>query len=229
MNTPEFSVILPFYKQSDHMQAVVDEFIHTLKDAGESFEIIVVMNGIGDLPAEEALEESGADPKTIRIKLRGAGWGRAVKRGLKEGDSKYLCYTNSARTDPKELLRLMQYAKLSEDVIVKATRIEREDKTRKWVSVIYNLCNRLILRTPIWDVNATPKIIPKKILDRINVTSDGDSIDAEIMYKSFLLDIPSIEVPSNHIMRRSGKSTTKVMSAFKMFWGLIEIKINGRK
>ena len=194
----------------------------------DTFELIIVVNGVADLPVVEEKKISDEHGVTItRITTRGAGWGFAVKRGLREGAGEYLCYTNSARTNPDELIKLMRYAKVSNDAIVKATRIERENSARKKISVGYNLFNRLILKTAIWDVNATPKVIPRKIMEQISLNSDGDSIDAEFMYKAFKRKIPIIEIPIDHVVRKGGKSTTNWKSAFSMFWGLVEIKMKG--
>ena len=228
MNRPEFSIILPFYKQGDHLEQVISDFKNKLMKGVDTFELIIVVNGVADLPVVEEKKISDEHGVTItRITTRGAGWGFAVKRGLREGAGEYLCYTNSARTNPDELIKLMRYAKVSNDAIVKATRIERENSARKKISVGYNLFNRLILKTAIWDVNATPKVIPRKIMEQISLNSDGDSIDAEFMYKAFKRKIPIIEIPIDHVVRKGGKSTTNWKSAFSMFWGLVEIKMKG--
>ncbi|OGG53696.1 hypothetical protein A2851_02310 [Candidatus Kaiserbacteria bacterium RIFCSPHIGHO2_01_FULL_53_29] len=223
--SPSFTIILPFLRQTDHMTDVVNDFKERLSASGLSYEIIIVMNGMSELDREKirTVEES---PRILECTLRERGWGRAVLAGMREARGEYVCYTNSARTGSHELIRLLTYAVVSKDTIVKATRVERETKMRKWISIAYNVLNRLVLKTPIWDVNATPKIIPKKVLDLLSPTSLGDSIDAEIMYKAFRKGIPIVEIPIRQIERKSGKSTTNWMSALKMFIGLLYIRRN---
>jgi hypothetical protein len=226
---PVFSIILPFYKQEDHAKDVVGEFQKKLETLGDTFEIIVIINGVQKLTEESSEKIISFSPRIIQHSLQKAGWGRAVNWGIAQAKGKYICYTNSARTSGDELIRLLKYAKVSEDAIVKATRIERSNILRKWVSVFYNIENRLVLKTPIWDVNATPKIIPKQIMDTIKLESMGDSIDAELMFKAFQKNIPIIEIPIRQSERKSGKSTTNWNSAMKMFLGVLELKKHAKK
>ena len=221
---PTFSIILPFFKQNDHANEVILDFYNTLKKAQENFEIIAVFNGESGMKKEMEEKTDPSAPLVKKILLKKSGWGLAVKAGMAKAQGQYICYTNSARTSPEGLLKLMQYAKVSTDVVLKTTRIKRENSWRKLATIFYNLENRIVLKTPIWDVNATPKIIPRKILDTIELKNDGDVIDAELMYKCFRKNVPIMEMPINTIERRSGKSTTNFLSALKMFWGLIFVK-----
>src|SRR5579872_3573523 len=144
---PIISVILPFYKQNDHAETVVNDCANEMRILNIPFEIIAVYNGIESLSSSKQKKETS---QATEILLRDSGWGYAVKAGLEEANGEYVCYTNSARTDMRELAKLFGYAFLSKDYIVKATRIVRETATRKWVSRAYNLSNRFILTTPIW-------------------------------------------------------------------------------
>lgn len=224
MPSPEFSIILPFYRQSDHMHAVIKDFDNALREFGHSYELIIVSNGISDQKDEREERVYGNAQNARQVLLKRSGWGLAVLAGLKIARGTYVVYTNSARTESRELVRMMRYALVSNDAIVKATRIERETFMRKWTSIIYNLLSRFILDVPIWDVNATPKIIPRAVLEKIHLRSEGDPIDAELVYKALQLNVPIVEVPIKQIVRKSGKSTTNIMSALKMFWGIVEIK-----
>ena len=226
-NRPSVSVVLPFYKQNDHAVSTIIDCANEMETLAMPFELIAVYNGVGSLQSSKERRELKNPSSAIEILLREAGWGYAVKAGIEEAHGDYICYTNSARTDMKELVKLIRYALLSKDYIVKATRIARETSTRKWVSRLYNLSNRMILATPIWDVNATPKIIPRNILEKLGpIESNGDSIDAEVLFKAHQKAIPIIEIPSNQIQRRGGTSTTKVISSgAKMFYDLCKIRI----
>lgn len=226
---PLFSLILPFYKQEDHVREVVSDFQKKLEELGDPFEIIVVINGARSLSEESSLKILSETPLVTQWSIRESGWGRAVNWGIAHAQGAYVCYTNSARTSGAELVRLLKYAKVSEDAIVKATRIERSSFSRKWTSIFYNILNKFILKTPIWDVNATPKIIPKKLMDTIPLRSMGDSIDAELMFKAFQKNIPIVEIPIRQTERKTGKSTTNWKSAVRMFFGIFEIKRDAKK
>ena len=228
MEQPTFSIILPFYNQQNYISDVLKEFQYNLQKTGDTYEIIAVNNGVNDLLEESNKKIISQNPLIVQINLRQSGWGRAVKAGIREAQGKFICYTNTARTDPKELIRLLKYAKISEDTIIKGIRIERTNTLRKWVSIFFNLEYKLVLKTPIWDVNATPKIIPKKILDQINLASNDNMIDAELMYKCLLKSIPIIEIPIKETKLKGWKSTTNFYSAIKMSLGILNIRIKTR-
>lgn len=225
---PLFSVILPSHEKDREMiTSVIADFRPKLEAFGKSFEIITVITS-PDLQARNTQESRtiviSTNPSITHYEVPQSGWGAKVRFGLSRAQGEYVCYTNAARTSADDLVKILKYAMVSNDVIVKATRLERANKMRKLVSIFYNIENRLALKTPIWDVNATPKVIPRPVLDKLTLVSDGDTIDAELMYKAFKKGVSTVEIPIRQTFRRSGKSTTNWLSAVKMFWGILKIK-----
>lgn len=220
--SPTFSVILPFYKQAEHMQSVVDDFKAAMSAFGHPYEIIIVVNGARDAASDTSERILSDSPRVVEGVLRTAGWGLALRWGFEHSKGKYVCYTNSARTTGAEVVRLLRYALLSESAIVKSCRPER-NRLRKWVSIAFNMLNRIVLGTPSWDVNAAPKIIPRKVLDAVSLTSRNELMDAELLYKAFKKHIPVIEVPILQWNRKSGPSTTNWITAVKLFFGVFKL------
>jgi glycosyltransferase involved in cell wall biosynthesis len=224
METPFYSVILPLYKQELQVEMLIRDYTAALNNIGESWELLLVINGKKD-NAYELARAVGANSPNIRIyDLEKGGWGHAVKFGLSEARGKYICFTNSARTNIADLILLLNYGKVNDHVVVKATRIVRESFLRRFGSTLYNFENRMLFRTPVWDVNGTPKVLPSKVLEKLTIESEDDLIDAEIMAKCFRAQIPIIEIPVVHTQRISGVSTTNLFSAFKMYFGLIALR-----
>jgi len=224
MRKPFCSIILPLYNQKDQLKTIINNYSRYLKKTRKTFEIILVINGPDDNSYNIAKKLTQNINYVSIYKLKTGGWGRAVRHGLKKSKGKYICYTNSARTNIKDLLMLLKYAEVNDNAVIKATRIIREDCFRKLGSVLYNFETRLIFKIPIWDVNGTPKVIPRKILDKITLSSNGDLIDIELLVKLFKLSIPIIEVPIKLTKRVSGRSTTNIISAIKMYWGVFVLK-----
>lgn len=224
MNEIVFSIILPVYKQAKHITDLFQNYSTALGKLEDRCELIFVVNGTPDGSYEllQKLIGSNADVKVFKIDE--GGWGRAVKYGISQAQGKFVCYTNSARTQIDDLLLLLKYAKVNDNAVVKATRIVRDSFVRKFGSVLYNFENRFLFKTPVWDVNGTPKILPKKILDKFDIVSNGDLIDAEIMARCFKNNVPIIEIPVVITKRLSGKSTTGFSSAYKMYTGLLKLK-----
>lgn len=220
---PTFSIILPLYKQINHAQRIYDTYCEHLDRFRHSWELIFVINGPDD-GTKEKLEASNKR-SNIRIEvLKKGGWGLAVKHGLAVSHGKYLCYTNTARTDINDLILILKYALVNDDNVVKATRIIREKISRKIGSTLYNLECRLLFKVPVWDVNGTPKVLPRRVYQKLRITSEDDLIDAEIMALCVKHRVRIIEIPVIATKRLSGKSTTNYLSAFKMYCGLLKLK-----
>ncbi len=201
------------------MQAVIDDYKKSLDDFGETYEIIIVDNGVAALPVEERERVVSTHPRIVHGELRKRGWGNALRWSFKRARGTYVCYTNSARTRGRDTMNLFRFALLAEDAIVKAARPERA-RIRKWISILYNIENRILLGTPVWDVNASPKIIPRKVLEQLTLETDNDLFDAELLYKASRIHTPIIEVPFLKWERKSGESSTNWMTAVTLFFGL---------
>jgi glycosyltransferase involved in cell wall biosynthesis len=224
MKPPLFSVILPLYKQVDHVETIVSTYTKALDALGDTYELVLIPNGPDDGATDRAQQLAKKKPQVSVHYLEKGGWGRAVKFGLAKARGQYLCYTNSARTEVPDLIMILKYAKVNEKVMVKATRIIRESMVRKIGSTIYNLENRLLFKTPIWDVNGTPKVLPRSIYESLTIESDDDLIDAEIMARVFKNAVPIIEIPVVATTRLPGKSTTNWKSAYNMYVGLWKLR-----
>lgn len=221
--TPTFSIILPLYKQVAHAEHLYNTYTAHLDTLTDTWELIFVVNGANDGSVEKLNSINTRD--NVRVCwLEKGGWGRAVKYGLAEGKGKYLCYTNSARTDIEDLILILNYARVNNDNVVKATRIIREKLIRKIGSTLYNFQCRLLYKVPIWDVNGTPKVIPQHIYKELDITSDDDLIDAEVIIKCVRNKVRIIEIPVILTARISGSSTTNFASAYKMYSGLLRFK-----
>ena len=224
--TPKFSVILPVYNQEKQLSFLVSEYQRHLSGLGASWELIFVVNGSKDDSHERALELTAEVPEMRVVHLAAGGWGGAVRKGLEEASGEWICYTNSARTLPHQLVLTLKYAAASPGHVLKATRVERESWQRKWGSILYNYLNRRLMGTPIWDVNGTPKVIPAQCLNGLELKETGDLIDAEILAKLHRRDIPLVEILIVSPKRIDGKSTTNWRSGVNMISGLFRLRRN---
>jgi glycosyltransferase involved in cell wall biosynthesis len=224
MSELTFSIVLPIYKQEKQIFGLYETYVNALNKLEDNWELIFVVNGPSDKSLEMLQGLIGSNSNVKAFRIEGKGWGKAVKYGISKSQGKFVCYTNSARTKIEDLMLLLKYAKVNDKAVVKATRIVRESFLRRFGSVLYNFENRFLFKTPIWDVNGTPKILPKEVLNTFQIVSDGDLIDAEIMAKCFKKGIPIIEIPVVFTTRISGKSTTGLKSAYKMYTGLLKLR-----
>ena len=215
------SIVLPVYKQADHIGDVVREYETTLSQI--LHESILVVNGGGDASLDvcRALEAQYGTVRTTYSEQR--GWGRAVKLGLKAAKGEVLCYTNAARTHPSDLKQFIRTAIDNPAMVVKARRHRRRPLRRKLGSLLYNLECRALFALPTWDVNGTPKVFGREVYTAIDLQSDDDLIDLEFNVKCKRLGVPMLEIPIDSRDRRGGGSTTDFRSALRMYRGAFKM------
>jgi hypothetical protein len=143
--------------------------------------------------------------------------------GLQAAQGDLLCYTNSARTRPEDLLLFVLYGISNPNVVIKANRKLRDNWRRRLGSLLYNIQIRFLFDLPYWDINGTPKVFPRSYHRLLQLEEHGDLIDAEFNVICRQLNYPMIEVPLVAIARHGGKSTTNYASAIGMYVGAIRL------
>jgi glycosyltransferase involved in cell wall biosynthesis len=219
------SLVLPVYNQADHIETVVLEYIGAFERLDFPVEILPVVNGPRrdrSLEICHSLEKKHSCIRTLCIDEE--GWGRAVRHGLVHARGDLICYTNSARTTARELVLMLLYASVHDDCVVKANRKIRANWMRRLGSLLYNLECRMLFDLAYWDINGTPKVFPRAFTPLTNLQQNGDLIDLEFNAICRRENYQTIEVPIFSTSRRSGRSTTNWLSAYRMFTGALQLK-----
>lgn len=217
------SVILPVHNQADHIEGLVLDYEDALSRMPTPHEFVLVVNNTrdGSLELCRSLAQRISHIRTLYSEK--GGWGWAVRLGIREARGDLLCYANSARTRPQELQWLLLCAIANPQSVVKAERKVRDNLTRRFGSLLYNLEVRALFNLAYWDVNGTPKIFPRSFRKLLELTEPGDLIDAEFCVICAREAYPVLEVPVTSIVRRGGRSTTGYPSALRMYWGAYQL------
>ncbi len=217
------SIILPVHNQADHIGEIVQSYVNILSPIIQDLEFILVANACTDNSYAVCNELANRDARVKLVQTAESGWGKAVKLGLKEAKGEIVCYTNSARTSPEVLKSVLEYSLINPSVVVKANRKIREGLRRRLGSLLYNLECRMLFDSPVWDINGTPKVFPRKYAPLLNLSREDDLIDAEFVALCRKHDYPMLEVPVLSTRRHGGKSTTNYGSAVKMYVGAFRL------
>ena len=219
----KFSYILPVCNQADHITAIVEEYHLALTSAQIDFEFLLVVNGSSDTSLDVCQTLSRKIDRVRVLEIKRAGWGNAVKFGIQEASGDMICYTNTARTDVKDLVLLTTYSIAYPETIVKAERKKRNSSIRRAGSTLYNLELRLLFGLTHWDCNGTPKLFHRKHVKLFELKSDDDLLDAEFMATIRRENYPIIAIPINESPRHGGRSTTDLLSAVRMYSGALTL------
>lgn len=222
------SLVLPFYRQADQVGRIVEGAASALEKTPTDFEIVLVPNGPPDGTADACRREAAERPR-VRVVEGPAGWGAAVRAGLAAAEGDLICFTNSARTSPEDLLLVLLYANSYPRVVVKATRRTRDNWRRRLGSVIYNLECRTLFDLSNFDVNGTPKVFPRACSSLLDLRHADDLLDVEFALVCRRKGYPVVEVPIVSTERVGGTSTTNYRSAWKMYTGALKLWADVRR
>jgi len=220
----QVSIVLPVHNQADHIEPLVADYARALEDLSIGYEVILVPNGCRDESVSVCSALADASTGAVRtVELERAGWGAAVRAGLKEATGEQLCFTNSARTPPQLLAVALTFASVYPNVVVKAQRTIRDNRRRRIGSLVYNLECRVLFDLSTWDINGTPKIFPRSFRRLLELKRDDDLLDAEFVAVCRRERYPIVEIPALVTVRHGGKSTTSVRSAVRMYTGAFKL------
>jgi glycosyltransferase involved in cell wall biosynthesis len=231
MTPPRVSVVLPFSNQADAVEDIVRSHVAALTSTAIAHEILLVPNGSSDGTAAACHAVAARLPGVRCVEIEGRGWGRAVRAGIAAATGETICYTNSARTQPDDLDRIISHAMRNPGLVVKATRHSRHSRVRQLGSFLYNALCTALLRLSTRDVNGTPKAFPASATILRNLQRDDDLIDLEFMWRCRTAALRVVEIPVYRDTRR-GRSTTGYATAWRLTIGAIrfwrQVRAEGR-
>ena len=215
------SIVLPVYRQAGEIEGIVRDYEGRLSGLSTPHETVLVLNGPDD--GGDAISDAlAAEFRSVRvIRISGSGWGEAVREGIQDARGDLICYTNSARTDVETLMLMLDLAITLPGIVIKANRKTRDSVFRHLGSLLYNLECRSLFDLSNFDINGTPKVFPGDFESLRSLHSRDDLIDAEFLATCRREGHLVLEVPVVLTRRRGGVSTTNLVSAARMYLGVI--------
>lgn len=220
---PELSVILPFRNQADHLGPLVRRYVDEFAAQPWTFELVLVPNACTDESVRICRDLEAGDGRVRVVENARGGWGLSVRTGLSIARGRFLCYTNSARTEPALIPSVFERVRSRPSTLVKVVRRARGNAVREFGSFLYNLECRALFRLGCRDVNGTPKVFSRDLLDGVHLASDGDLLDVELLAQTRRRGWRIVEVPVEGWKRHGGKSSTNFKSAGRMYAGALEL------
>ena len=226
-NHPQLSIIILCYRSEEQIIAFAQQVKELGQSFGDSFEIVLVANymeGSDDRTKEivEQIAKEDATFKTVCKPKEGMmGWD--MREGFSHADGKYMCVIDGDGQFPVDSIRLCyETIKKGTYGLVKTYRKKREDGFyRRVISSIYNVVFSILFpKVKSKDVNSKPKILTREAYERMNLTSDGWFIDAEIMINVNNLEIEYCEFPVDFLELKGRKSFVKFSAMLEFIQNL---------
>ncbi len=223
------SLVVPFYNEEKNVRGVVSGLASSFDDASTDYELILVNNGSAD-KSPQILEDLARE-RPNRIKVvhvpvnHGYGWG--IISGLRLASGKFVGYMcGDGQVKPADVAKVFDSIKNGDCDLAKVKRITRRDGlVRKILSTGYNLLFLLAFNVKTLDVNGSPKVLRRELLETISPTSKDWFIDAEIMIKAKCLNLRIAEIPVEFLRREEGRSHVAFSTILEFVQNMLNYKL----
>ena len=205
------SVVFPMWNEEENIRHTVSITGVVLESFTEDYEIIIVDDCSTDGSGAIADELARDNPKITVIHLPvNSKLGGALRAGFQRASKEYILYSDSDLPfDMEEIKRALRILFLTRADIVTAYRHDRttEGFVRTLYSMAYNILIRILFGVRVRDINFSLKLFKRKILDEIQLTSNGSFIDAELIILCHRKGYKIVQFGIDYFQRLRGKST----------------------
>ncbi len=228
----KLSIIIPLYNE----EKTIGELIRKIRDVelplGISKEIIIVDDGSIDTTYKILKEYNNDDTVKIYHKEKNTGKAAAIKTGIENSEGDIILIQDAdLEYSPDNYQALLGPIIQDKAQVVYGSRFKGKIKKMALINRIANMISNITLNllygTRISDVNTGHKIFRREIFDRIQIASNGFTLETEITAKLLNLRYKIYEVPITYVAR-SKKEGKKIrwLEALAMYWGIIKYKFD---
>ncbi|MHC4120651.1 MAG: glycosyltransferase family 2 protein [Planctomycetota bacterium] len=202
------SVFFPCYNEQENVTRTVEKALMVLEKLDADFEIIIVDDGSSDDTWAIANEIAERDER-VRVvhHARNLGYGAALQSGFEAAKKELVFYTDGdGQFDIGEMPPLLEL--MDQYDIVSCYRLDRQDSALRrlngwcWTKLV---CSMFGLN--IRDIDCAFKLYKREIFDRIELSSTGALIDAEILARATRKGYRITQKGVHHYPRMAGKQS----------------------
>ncbi|HRZ98414.1 MAG TPA: glycosyltransferase family 2 protein [Paludibacter sp.] len=228
----DLSLVVLCYRSEENIIPLVEKLTKLLEGLHNIFEIVLVGNyfpGSEDRTKEIVLDLASKDQRIKAIaKPKEGMMGWDMLEGMKSASGEYICVIDGDGQFPFEsVIDAYNIIKQKNLDMVKTYRIVRYDgRYRTIISKMFNLLfNSFFPGLHSQDINSKPKIISRRVFEKMDLKSTGWFIDAEIMINIRRLKCTFEEFPVEFHEINVRKSFVKIEANFEFLRELIKYRI----
>ena len=219
------SVFFPCYNEQENVGRTVEKALEVMQKLNADFEVIIVDDGSSDGTGQIADEIADREGRVKVVHHEGnLGYGAALQSGFKAATKELVFYTDGdGQFDINEMPPLL--ALMEQYDIVSCYRLNRRDSIiRKINGWCWTRLVCLMFGLKIRDIDCAFKLYKREIFDKIELSSTGALIDAEILARAARKGCRITQKGVHHYPRTSGEQSGAnirvVLRAFKELFKL---------
>ncbi len=201
---------MPAFNEEAVLPQSLAEATAALERLCDDWELVVVDDGSTDATPQLLAAAARREPRLrILTQETNRGYAAALIRGFQACRCAAIFYTDAdAQFDLGDLARA--YPLLATADMVAGWRQDRQDPwPRRLLSAGYNWLQRRLLGTRARDVDCAFKLFRRSFFERVELTSSGFLIDAELYARARLAGLRVVQLPVRHRQRAAGRSTIR--------------------
>lgn len=229
----KLSIFFPMWNEEDYIHRAVDEARAVCEelvatDEIRDYQIVIVNDASTDATGALADELAAADRHIevvhhpVNRKLGGS-----LKSGFGASTGDVVLYTDADLPfEMREVKKAIRVMRTYEADLVSAYRFDRtgEGPRRAIYTFAYNALIRLLFGTRLRDINFAFKLVRRRLLDAVELKSEGSFIDAELAIRADRMGFSIVQFGVDYFPRARGVSTLSsagvIVKIIKEMWAL---------
>jgi glycosyltransferase involved in cell wall biosynthesis len=220
---------MPAYNEEAIVGQTIRRVLGAFGNAGIPLQLVVVDNGSRDRTGEIIRQLAQEHPQITPVRVeKNVGYGSGILSGIPACVAPWVgVIPADGQVDAEDAVRLF------EDAVASGLRCWPGAagfgwRSRKVVSIAYNLFFRsLFPGVQSMDINGLPKLMPREVILRMELTSKQWLLDPEIMIKANYLGVRVLEYNCFARMRGNGLSHVKATTCWEFFAALLRFRFSG--
>ena len=211
MDRPSLSLIFPAWNEEEYVERAVTRAMKVLERLADDFEILIINDAstdrTGEICARLAAQNSHLRVLTHEKNLKLGG---ALKTGFGATTKDIVIYSDiDLPFDLRELERALHLMSYLEADMICAFRFDRTSEGTKRIlySFVYNLLIRSLFGVQVKDINFSFKVIHCRVLEAVELKSQGSFIDAELVVKAIRRGFRVFQMGVDYFPRVRGEPT----------------------
>lgn len=230
-DAPNLSLVVPCYNEEAIVGYTIPRLLNAFERAGYQLELVAVDNGSVDRTGEIikglAAKNSGVIHHEVK---KNEGYGNGILQGLPHCTAPWIgMIPADGQVDAEDVVRLYEAVVTTDgNVLGKVRRRFRMDgPQRAIISIIYNFFVRSLWpRLESLDINGSPKLLPREILEAMDLQSKDWLLDPEMMIKAHYMGVRILELNAFSRMRANGVSHVRATTGLRFLWYLLMFRFS---
>ena len=214
----DLSIVIPMFNEAENAESTLSQITEALTSFAGTYEIIAVDDGSIDdtLDVLNRLAKQDRELKVVSY-CKNVGRGMALRKGFKESSGEIVVSIDADLSySPQYILDLVGTLRREPEIdLVLASPympgggVKNVPTLRLCVSKLGNRILRLVMPNRIYTSTGIFRAYRKKVLDSLELESDGKEIHLEILSKALALGYRVKEIPAILTGRKKGRSKFK--------------------